>query len=185
MAREQSLTIKNRLGKLLGELADPSYRRAYVEGNAKDTVAFQLRRMRISREWEQKDVAARLGNSKLQPMISRYENPDYGKYSVTTLLDLANAFDVALVVRFVKFSELVRWDLHKNEATLQPKSFRDDTELVCMVTETWMWRREDRTSVAAYVPPVSGYNVTALRQLSGVSSSMTPVISGNTQGRAA
>src|SRR5690348_10904322 len=104
----KSLTTKDELENLLSELNDVNYRRAYVEAHAKDTIAFQLRRMRLANEWEQKDVAAELGNSKLQPMISRYENPDYGRYSVTTLLDLATAFDVALVVRFVKFSELLR-----------------------------------------------------------------------------
>lgn len=145
----ESLTIKNKLTTLLTELQDRSYREAYVEGHAKDTIAFQLRQMRLAENLEQKDVAARLGNPKLQPMISRYENPDYGKYSVTTLLELAKAFDVALVVRFVKFSELLRWDLHKNSSTLQPASFAQDTELSCMGSETWMWRQESRTQVAA------------------------------------
>lgn len=129
MGSALSSITKNRLDKLLSELADPEYRRAYIEGHAKDTIAFQLRRMRLANEWEQKDVAAKLGNPKLQPMISRYENPDYGKYSVTTLLELANAFDVALVVRFVKFSELLRWDLHKTTETLQPASYSDDVQL--------------------------------------------------------
>ena len=96
-------------------------------------------------------MAAKLGNAKLQPMISRYENPDYGKYSVTTLLELARVFDVALVVRFAKFSELVRWDLHKTSATLQPASFASDVELLGMGTETWMWRQVSRTQIAAPV----------------------------------
>ena len=141
------MTTQNKLTTLLSELKDRGYREAYVEAHAKDTVAFQLRQMRIAENWEQKDVAARLGNSKLQPMISRYENPDYGKYSVTTLLELARVFDVALVVRFVKFSELLRWDLHKTSETLQPASYSRDAELSSMGSETWMWRQEARTPV--------------------------------------
>jgi transcriptional regulator with XRE-family HTH domain len=141
-------TTSNKLSALLAELEDQSYREAYVEAHAKDTVAFQLRQMRKALEWEQKDIAAKLGNPKLQPMISRYENPDYGKYSVTTLLELARVFDVALIVRFARFSELLRWDLHKTSNTLQPPNFANDTELRGMQTESWMWRHEARTPVS-------------------------------------
>lgn len=122
-------TISNPKLDLLRELVDPEYRRGFVEGHAKDTIAFQLRQMRLAENWEQKDVAAKLGNSKLQPMISRYENPDYGKYSITTLLDLAAAFDVALAVRFVPFSELVEWDWVSNDQTLRPSPYTRDTRL--------------------------------------------------------
>ena len=140
-----SLTMRHRLNALLADLEDPQYRQAYIEGHAKDTIAFQLRRMRISRGWEQKDVAARLGNPKLQPMVSRYENPDYGKYSVASLIELAKAFDVALVVRFAPLNELVRWDMHKAEATLNPAPYADDRALQAMNSEDWMWRKEART----------------------------------------
>ena len=62
-------------------------------------------------------------------MISRYENPDYGKYSISTLLELAAAFDVALAVRFVPFSELVEWDLSSNPAKECPAPFEKDRKL--------------------------------------------------------
>lgn len=114
---------------LLRELDDPEYRRGFVEGHAKDTIAFQLRMLRKAMDWEQRDVAEKLGNPKLQPMISRYENPDYGKYSITTLLELAAAFDVALAVRFVPFSELVEWDWSATEKTLSPSPYKKDKKL--------------------------------------------------------
>lgn len=115
--------------RLILELRDPEYRRAFVEGHAKDTIAFQLRALRNAKDWDQRDVAERLGNRKLQPMISRYENPDYGRYSIATLLELANAFDVALAVRFVPFSELAEWDLWRNRQTVYPVSFSEDKAL--------------------------------------------------------
>ena len=90
--RGKSLSTENKLTGLLSELQDRGYREAYVEAHAKDTIAFQLRQMRLAENWEQKDVAAKLGNPKLQPMISRYENPDYGKYSVTTLRIFSTVF---------------------------------------------------------------------------------------------
>jgi hypothetical protein len=44
-----------------------------------------------------------------QNAVSRLENPFYGKATITTLKRIAAVFDVALVVRFVPFSRLVKW----------------------------------------------------------------------------
>jgi transcriptional regulator with XRE-family HTH domain len=114
---------------LLDELENLEYRRAFVEAHSKDTVAFQIRQLRIANDWEQRDLAQKLGNPKLQPMVSRYENPDYGRYSITTLLELAEVFDVALVVRFAPYSELVEWDWKSNASTLAPPSYSKDKRL--------------------------------------------------------
>src|SRR5947208_5457179 len=119
MTRGQQSTLSPK-ERLLNELRDPAYRRAFVEGHATSTSAFQVRMLRKKRNWEQRDVAHRLGNDKLQPMISRYENPDYGRYSISTLLEMAAVFDVALIVRFAPFSELVKWDWSSNASTLCP-----------------------------------------------------------------
>jgi transcriptional regulator with XRE-family HTH domain len=131
--KQSALSLKQ---KILLDLKDTRYRRGFVEGHAKDTIAFQIRMLRKARDWEQRDVAAALGNPKLQPMISRYENPDYGRYSVTTLLELAEVFDVALVVRFAPFSELLEWDWASNETTLCPASFGNDSRLAEIAAKT-------------------------------------------------
>lgn len=123
---------REELQKLLEEIKEPEYRRALVEGHAKDTIAFQIRQLRKSYGWEQRDLAKELGNVKLQPMISRYENPDYGRYSISTLLDLAAAFDVALVVRFAPYSELVEWDLTATNKTLSPAPYAKDKHLASL-----------------------------------------------------
>jgi transcriptional regulator with XRE-family HTH domain len=120
---------------LLRALEDVEYRRGFVEGHAKDTIAFQIRQLRKAKGWEQRDLARELGNPQLQPMISRYENPDYGRYSITTLLELAAAFDVALVVRFAPFSELIEWDWQSTSSTLAPNSYSKDTRLVKLERE--------------------------------------------------
>jgi len=52
-------------------------------------------------------LADKIGSN--QNAIYRAENPNYGKQTITTLKKIAAAFDVALVVRFVPFSELVDW----------------------------------------------------------------------------
>jgi transcriptional regulator with XRE-family HTH domain len=137
---------REELKKLLEEIKDPEYRRGLVEAHAKDTIAFQVRQLRKVRGWEQRDLARELGNPKLQPMISRYENPDYGRYSITTLLELAAAFDVALVVRFAPFSELVEWDLTSTSKTLSPPRYAEDKRLNKL--EVYASQQQDRSAVA-------------------------------------
>lgn len=128
MVNEQHERLSSK-EKLLHDLENREYRQGFVEAHAKDTVAFQLRAPRQGAGWEQRDVARKLGNEKLQPMISRYENPDYGRYSIATLLELAKVFDVALVVRFAPFSELAEWDLNSKPESVCPPSYLKDTRL--------------------------------------------------------
>jgi transcriptional regulator with XRE-family HTH domain len=116
--------------QLLHDLDNVEYRQGFVEGHAKDTIAFQIRQLRKAENWDQRKLAeVAYGSPNLQPMVSRYENPDYGKYSITTLLELAAAFDVALVVRFAPFSELAEWDIDSNERTLRPAKYSQDKGL--------------------------------------------------------
>lgn len=126
---ESLITTSSPRENLIQELRDHAYRRAFVQAHVGDSIAFQLKAMRLAQCMEQRDVAALLGNPKLQPMISRYENPDYGKYSVNTLLELADAFDVALIVHFAPFSELVDWDENPSSDRLCPPSFDRDEGL--------------------------------------------------------
>lgn len=41
--------------------------------------------------------------------LSRLESPDYGKQTISSLKRIAEALDVALVVRFVPFSQYINW----------------------------------------------------------------------------
>jgi len=92
---------KNLLNKLLRK----SYREAYVEENVRTGVAYQIRALREKRGWSQKKLAQVL--SKPQSVVSRIEDPDYGKLSIQTLLEVASALDVALLVQYVAFPEFI------------------------------------------------------------------------------
>ena len=125
-----SLSSTSSRENLVSELKDPAYRHAFTQAHATDTVAFQLKRMREARGWTQGQLAVEaFGDVKLQSMVSRLENPDYGKYSVSTLVNLAKVFDVGLVVRFAPFSEVVDWDQNKTALTLEPLPFAQDIAL--------------------------------------------------------
>lgn len=96
-------------------LRDKEYRDAVVEEYITEGLAAQIHETREARGWTQAELAER--TQMAQESISRLENPNYGSYSLKTLKRLASALDVALVVRFVPFSELVDWvaDLSTND----------------------------------------------------------------------
>jgi transcriptional regulator with XRE-family HTH domain len=56
-----------------------------------------------------------------QTVISRIENGDAASLSIKTLLKLAAAFDVALVVRFEPIDKLVHWVDNLSPEAMSPK----------------------------------------------------------------
>lgn len=79
----------------------------FVESHLSRYLAFQIRAMRVARDWSQEELAQRTGMN--QNMIYRLENPAYGRPTLSTLKRVAEAFDVGLVVRFVPFRQMVDW----------------------------------------------------------------------------
>lgn len=86
------------------EWEDKEYREAYMEAAIEQGIAWQIRINRKLRGWSQRELASILGTG--QSAVSRLEDPSYGKHSLETLLKVANAFDCALTVKMVSFSEL-------------------------------------------------------------------------------
>lgn len=82
-------------------------RSRFVESHISKTLAFQIRSLRDKEGWSQQRLAEKIDSN--QNAIYRAENPNYGKQTLTTLKKIAAAFDVALIVRFVPFSELADW----------------------------------------------------------------------------
>lgn len=93
--------------QLFNSFSDKKARDLFVSQHISTNIAAQLYSMREDRRWTQKDLADKAGMA--QSRISLLEDPDYGKYNIETLKRFASTFDVALIVRFVKFSELVHW----------------------------------------------------------------------------
>lgn len=123
----------NTNSKLISKLQNKEYRDLFVAGQIKTGVPFQIRAMRDRRGWTQ----AQLGQKADMPqtVISRIENLGESILSIKTLLRLASAFDVALIVRFAPFSELAYWVEGKpyevkglSSATLAPLSYAEDLQ---------------------------------------------------------
>lgn len=118
-------TTKSRLTKLKEKFVDKTYRDAYVSAHVRRWIANQIRALRAdkTRSWTQADLAARMG--KPQSVVSRLEDPDYGKMTVNTLLEVAAAFDVALEVKFVAHEQFVRDTEDVSERAMAAPSFAD------------------------------------------------------------
>ncbi len=107
-AEKQPPTNLNSKRSLLQRLRRGRRIRArFVESHISKSIAFQIRGLREREGWSQQTLAEKIGSN--QNAIYRAENPNYGKQTITTLKKIAAEFDVALVVRFVAFSELLDW----------------------------------------------------------------------------
>lgn len=90
---------------LLSELNDKTYRDSYVAAQIRIGLPFQIKALRTARDWSQGELAHRAGMA--QPRISEIEKPGERSLNIETLLRLASAFDCAVQVSFVPFSQLV------------------------------------------------------------------------------
>lgn len=75
-----------------------------MEAAIEQGVAWQISINRNLRGLSQTKLAGILGTK--QSAISRLEDPEYGAHSLDTLIQIAKAFDCALMVKFVSYSVL-------------------------------------------------------------------------------
>ena len=111
---------------LWNSLKNRAFRREYVAENVRTGLAYQIKAMRNARRMSQIDLAKATGKS--QGNIARLENPDYGNFSLKTLLELANAFDVWLSVEFISFSRGLARTEDRTTSVLNAIPFVDDWE---------------------------------------------------------
>lgn len=107
--------------RLLAKLNRRGYRRAYVAEHIRTWIARQIKSLRESRNLSQANLGRACG--KPQSAIARLENPDYGQMSLQTLLEIADAFDVALIVKFVNHETFLREYSNLSENALGASSF--------------------------------------------------------------
>jgi transcriptional regulator with XRE-family HTH domain len=85
------------------EWADVEYRQPAMEANVAHMIASQVRINREERGLTQAQLGSAMGTK--QSAISRLEDPEGGDVLVSTLVKAAHAFDCALLVRFVDYSQ--------------------------------------------------------------------------------
>ena len=120
--------------KTFRRLSNRNARRAYVEAEVLNGLAHQIRVLRQQRNWTQAHLAKCLGTT--QAVVSRLEDPSYGKFSLRTLLQLSNVFDVGLFVRFMPFTKLLQATEKLDRANFEAESYETEAEVVGTFTES-------------------------------------------------
>ncbi len=113
--------------KLIERLRNRDFRRAFAEEAVDVGIPIQIREMRTARGWSQTQLGKEAGMA--QEQVSLAEKLSYGRFTVATLKKLAAAFDCALMVRFVSYSELLAWKDRVDETLITPPPFNADTAL--------------------------------------------------------
>lgn len=105
-----------------------SARHAYLEAEIITNLAHQIRSMRMDRKLTQRQLADLLGTT--QTVISRLEDPSYGRYSLKTLIDLAKVFDTGMQVRFVSFVTMLQETFKPSITARHVCSFEEEASSV-------------------------------------------------------
>lgn len=139
----RSRTTLTRL-QILRSLKDREYRREFVAERVRSSIPLQIRALREQRnKMTQKQLAETLG--KAQAWISKLEDPEYGKVTVATLLELAHAFDTDLEIKFRPFSDLLKGIPQGTEYFKVPGF--DDEKLSEDEVAQWETASDDATAI--------------------------------------
>lgn len=108
-------------------ITNPEYRHGMIAAQVEIDIPFQLRALRIKHGLS---IAQLAEKSNIRACdIRALENTAKGtKVSIQTLLKLAKAFDVALIVHFAGFEELIK-SMEEFNPNKAPKSFSEEFEL--------------------------------------------------------
>ena len=139
-------------------MKDKGYRHGMVNAQIEIDLPFQIRALRKQRGWTQPELAAKTGMK--QPRISNMEKPGVTHFSLETLRRLAEAFDVALVVRFAPFSEWLDWSLSFSPDEFSVQNFGEESK---------------RPGISGRVPPRSHSNRVGSFTLSSIRLPAIPI----------
>jgi hypothetical protein len=108
-----------RLRSLVEKFRDKSYRDSYVASHTRRFLAHQMRKFRG--EMSQSQFADLI--AKKQTVVSRLENPRYGKWTLQTLFDVASKLNVAVIVRFVDIPTFIKLSEDLSESASHPRPY--------------------------------------------------------------
>lgn len=124
MRAAQKSAYSRRMTTLSKKFRSKAYRDSYVSTHLRTFLSHQIRALRG--DMTQAEFGALLG--KPQNVVSRLENPSYGKLTLQTLLDVADKTDVALLVRFIDFQTFLEVTGDLSDRAVHPESY-DEKEL--------------------------------------------------------
>ena len=133
MGREPEDATSHRVASLAKKLRSKKYRDSYLSSHTRMFLANQI--ASLQGEMSQNEFGELLG--KPQPIISRLQNPAYGKYTLQTLLEIASKLDVALIARFVDYATFLKLTNDFSDEALRPASFDpNQLDLLSAITDS-------------------------------------------------
>lgn len=138
-------------------LEDQSSRAAYVRAKLNHLIPSQIKALRLDREWTQKQLGEK--SEMKQARISAMEKPGEVAFSVETLIRLAASFSVALQVRFVPFSEMLRWDNDYSQDEFCAEPLEKDNAFLNPITQGGLYPMQ--TAAPLVQPNMSSYTPSA------------------------
>lgn len=110
-------------------LTDKKSRAAYIKAKLGVIVPSQIRALRMKSDMpRQSDLAKEAGMQ--QSRISMFETPGAANVTLETLAWLAAIFKVGVIVKFVPFSEMLRWENTFSQDDFAVTKIDDDREFL-------------------------------------------------------
>jgi hypothetical protein len=120
IGRSRPLT---RIGRLARDLRDEEFRNGYMARQVKAFLATQIRSLRG--EQTQSEFGEEIG--KPQSVVSRLESQvARGMVNIQTLIDIAQAKQIAVIIRFVNFETFLKFTNDYTERALVPHSYSQE-----------------------------------------------------------
>jgi transcriptional regulator with XRE-family HTH domain len=102
-------------------------REAYIGAKLKVLIPSQIRGLRLKSQTPRQEDLAKAAEMK-QSRISAMETPGAVNFNLETLVRIAATLRVALIVKFVPFSEMLRWENEFNQDAFSPATIDSDPE---------------------------------------------------------
>lgn len=132
--------------QLIAKLNNKEYRDAFIAEQIFTRLPLKIRFLRDAKNLTQKQLGQRAGIA--QTWVSKLEDQNYGKLTISTLLKIASALDVGLQIDFVPYSRVLDAALELSPTTFGVASFADDVGLA-----------QQPTSATGIVTPTSALSM--------------------------
>lgn len=114
--------------QLRSKMRNKEYRDAFVAEQIFSRLPLKIRGLREQRKLSQKELGEKAGGM-AQAWVSKLEDPNYGKLTISTLLRIASACDVGLYIDFVPFSQVLNSATTLSEECFSVPSFDEDSAM--------------------------------------------------------
>lgn len=135
-------------------LKNPAFRGQFVGDYVHEMIATQVREIREKRPWTQA-VLGDAADGMQQTQISRLEDPEYARVTVNSLLRIARAFDLALIVRLAPFSDFLDWVVTATPKTVAPDSYAEEQRRAALAAAP-QTRSTTNDQIVDLFPPSAG-----------------------------